>query len=414
MRILFVVQRYGVEVAGGAEVLCREVAERMAARGHESVVLTSCARDYDTWEDHYPEGVAEARGVEIVRLPVVRTRDPARFSALSQRVADPLRRNPVVEAAWMHEQGPILRGFGGELRRRSRDVDVVVFFTYLYPTTVNGLAELGGTVPVIVQPAAHDEWPIRLPLIRSVFDRADGLAYSTPEEQEFVDLRFRPTVPTEVIGIGFDPPVGGPPDVASFRRTYGLGDDPYVVCLGRLDPNKGSPEAIDFMAEYRRRHGGVRLVMCGADMMATAPRDGLVITGFVDDATRWAALAGAAVLLQPSRQESFGMTLAEGWLMDRPALVQRACEVTERLVHRSAGGLAYGGYAEFDAALGMLLGRPDLAARLGANGHRHVLATYTWDVVLSRYEHRLERVVTARSTAAGRDVQSTDRRPTTA
>ena len=39
MRILYVIQRYGEDVAGGAEQYCREIAERMAARGHEIDVL---------------------------------------------------------------------------------------------------------------------------------------------------------------------------------------------------------------------------------------------------------------------------------------------------------------------------------------------------------------------------------------
>ena len=34
MRLLYVVQRYGETIAGGAEQHCREMAERMARRGH--------------------------------------------------------------------------------------------------------------------------------------------------------------------------------------------------------------------------------------------------------------------------------------------------------------------------------------------------------------------------------------------
>jgi hypothetical protein len=41
VRLLFVVQRYGPEVFGGAEVFSREFATRMAGRGHDVDVVTS-------------------------------------------------------------------------------------------------------------------------------------------------------------------------------------------------------------------------------------------------------------------------------------------------------------------------------------------------------------------------------------
>ena len=47
MKIGIVIQRYGAEVLGGSEHLCRLVAERLASQ-HDVEVLTTCARDYVT------------------------------------------------------------------------------------------------------------------------------------------------------------------------------------------------------------------------------------------------------------------------------------------------------------------------------------------------------------------------------
>ena len=44
MRVLYVVQRYGEEIAGGAEQHTRAFAERLAGRGHNVTVLTTCAQ----------------------------------------------------------------------------------------------------------------------------------------------------------------------------------------------------------------------------------------------------------------------------------------------------------------------------------------------------------------------------------
>ena len=46
MRVLYVVQRYGEEIAGGAEQHVRAFAERLVERDHRVTVLTTCALSY--------------------------------------------------------------------------------------------------------------------------------------------------------------------------------------------------------------------------------------------------------------------------------------------------------------------------------------------------------------------------------
>ena len=47
-RFAFVVQRYGLEVNGGAELECRWTAEHLS-RFMNVDVITTCAIDYDRW-----------------------------------------------------------------------------------------------------------------------------------------------------------------------------------------------------------------------------------------------------------------------------------------------------------------------------------------------------------------------------
>ena len=67
---------------GGAEQLCRLVAERLAAQ-YEVDVLTTCASDYVTWKNDYPEGADRIRGVTVRRFANARTRDIAAFNKYS-------------------------------------------------------------------------------------------------------------------------------------------------------------------------------------------------------------------------------------------------------------------------------------------------------------------------------------------
>src|ERR671913_741645 len=78
MKIAFVVQRYGTEILGGSEYHCRLIAERLAPKHHVEV-LTTCAQDYITWENEYPEGTDRVRGVTVRRFASAHVRDAADF-----------------------------------------------------------------------------------------------------------------------------------------------------------------------------------------------------------------------------------------------------------------------------------------------------------------------------------------------
>src|SRR5256885_7089410 len=85
MRVLFVVQRYGAQVPGGAELAAREFATRLALRGHATEVLTSCAVSYVDWANAYPPGTEELDDVLVHRLEVSEPREDRIFGPMHAR-----------------------------------------------------------------------------------------------------------------------------------------------------------------------------------------------------------------------------------------------------------------------------------------------------------------------------------------
>lgn len=387
MKILYVVQRYGDRIVGGSEAACRGFAETLAKRGHHVEVLTSCAHNYVDWEDEYTPGEELVNDVVVHRLPVVRTRRETEFGPIH----DHMMRNPFTsprseQLRWARLMGPELSGQRTWLFDNSCRFDVAIFMTYLYSTTTFGLPVLAGRIPTVLQPTAHDEPPAYVPIYQSLFRLPDGFLFFTEEEREVVRRIYGVNPLGKVVGIGIDQPPSQTED-KRFRQRFQLGDTPYIAYVGRLDASKGVGELLRFFGAFRDRHGmQVKLVLVGDGDFRVPDDPDVVKTGFVDEQTKREAIAGSVALVQPSYFESFSIVLCEAWLQGRPALVQGWCSVLRGQAMRSEGALPYEGYAEFEAALELLLTNEDVARHLGQNGRNYVRERYSWDSVITETE----------------------------
>ena len=78
VKLAVVVQRYGADINGGAELHARYIAERLS-RHVQVEVVTTCAHDYVTWRNELPAGVSHVNGVQVRRFPVRHERVPRRI-----------------------------------------------------------------------------------------------------------------------------------------------------------------------------------------------------------------------------------------------------------------------------------------------------------------------------------------------
>jgi glycosyltransferase involved in cell wall biosynthesis len=407
MRILYAVQRYGRDIVGGSEAACRMFTEHLVARGHDVSVVTSCAKSYVDWAGHYEPGTTSLNGVTVHRLAPVSPRRGEIFGPLDHWMH--VGPHPVpgsCQQRWTKAMGPELEGYRHWLFENAHQFDVVIFMTYLYSTATRGLPVTAGRVPTVFQPTAHDEPPFRVPLMSSIFRQPDAFMYFTPEEREIVERTFRIETSGAVTGIGIDLVDAPRPD--AFREHIGIGDRPYLLYAGRFDRMKGALELADFFRAYKMRNGGdLALVYVGEQVIPVEPHPDIFTIGFVDEEMKCNALAGAVALAQPSYFESFSIVLCESWVQRRPAIVQGRSPVLTGQARRSGGALPFVGYAEFEAAVDLLLQNPGLADELGASGRRYVEDRYRWDVVMDRVEETIE---TARARFAFRTASPAPRR----
>lgn len=398
MRVLTVVPRYGPEVVGGAESLCRELAERLVGRGHAVEVATTCATSYADWADALPPGASEVMGVRVHRYRVRRRRQAEVFNGLNTRVVWGRRwkreRAPLhLQEEWMRTQGPDVPDLCRFVAEESGRFDVVSFFPYLYATTYGAIG--AARAPVLLHPLAHEEPFFRLPIFDLLLRAADGYCFATPEEGDLVARRVNlGGKPAHTVGIGTEPVPAADPGI--FRARFGLAGRPYVVVVGRVDPSKGSTEVARLFAAYKERNPGpLALAMVGDPVVPPPPFPDVMVCGVVDEETKRSAIAGSVCLVQPSYFESFSLVLTEAWALGRPVLVNGRCDVLAGQVRRAAAGIPYAGYAEFEAALDLLVHDPALAGTMGASGRAYSARYHSWPLVMDRYE-RLLRLVSRR------------------
>lgn len=385
MRVAFVIQRYGPEVDGGSETLCRAVAERLAATC-EVQVLTTTAVDYLTWKNELPAGVERRHGVAIRRFPVASPRRVRSFGRLSEK----LYRAPHTledEIDWMIRQGPRVPALLDHLKRSRDETDAFIFFTYLYYPTWFGLplvAERSVLVPTL-----HDEPPARFDLFRSVFHLPRTFVWNTPEERDLARRMFAIDGRGGVAGIGVECPPSVDPE--RFRRERGLGE--FVLYLGRIDVWKGIPEVIELFRRYRtERAPELTLVLAGRSHMKLRAEPGVLPVGFLSEEEKTAALAAASVTLMPSAYESLSVSVLESWSVATPVLANRRSAAVAGQCSRSGGGLTYESYEEFARALDRL--RSPEGRALGRAGSDFVSRDCSWERVLGVYRRAIEEAAT--------------------
>jgi glycosyltransferase involved in cell wall biosynthesis len=402
MRLAFVVQRYGLDIAGGAEYHCRLIAEHLA-RHAQVTVLTTCARDYVTWANHYPRGEEIVNGVPVIRFPVDAPRDTERFARLTASlfgesarvvpgqvdVTAATRASEADALTWLDEQGPRCRLLVEHLSLHESDYDFVLFFSYRYWTTWHGVRAVPGRAVLV--PTAEDDGVYHLPIYPPLFRAPRALVYNSPEERGMIRrVSHNDETPGDVVGVGSELP--SHLDPAAFRRWSGI-EGPFVLYVGRVDLNKGCPELFDFFLRYRAEtRSPLRLALIGQSQLDIPSDPGIVPLGFRTDAEKWSSLAASNLFVMPSRLESLCISVLEAFWAERPVLVNAKCEVLRGQAKRAQAGLYYATYDEFREALALLERDADLRRRMGRNGRTYFERHYAWDVVEKKYLDLLGRL----------------------
>jgi len=167
---------------------------------------------------------------------------------------------------------------------------------------------------------------------------------------------------------------------------------PFLLCVGRLDEQKGHPTLFDAMRLVLRDEPDARLVVVGGsqqsspDYVAMLRRhacepdlDGRIIfTGERTDVPRLMAACDLFVLA--SRWEGFGLVFVEAMAAGKPVVATTVSAIPEVVVHEQTGLLVPPDHPPaLAAAILRLCADPAERRRLGTNGYERVHLHFTAD-----------------------------------
>ena len=405
-KIAVVIQRYGSEVNGGAELHARLLAEALANK-FAVEVLTTTAVDYQGWENYYNAGKAELNGITIHRFKTISSsRKEVRkakkklvrhskvtkffnFLGIASHFKGFLKKieaTPADVNDWLEKQGPFCPSLIEYINQHKDQYDAFIFFTYLYHPTVVGMPLVADKSIFI--PTFHDESIAYTKPYRQIFDLPKFIMYNTQQEKILVESHFPYAKHSNIAGLGFKKNINDPTIKISPEYHF---DFKYFVYLGRVDAGKGCDTLVKYFRRFSKENPSVKLLLVGKNYLNTELPANIISTGFVDEHTKHHLLTNSLGLIIPSLYESLSMVTLEAMLAGVPVLANRRCAVIMDHLEQSQTGISYVDYKTFAQALERLLKMPveerDEWSRKSA---AYVNENYSWDVILQKFDKAID------------------------
>jgi glycosyltransferase involved in cell wall biosynthesis len=199
-------------------------------------------------------------------------------------------------------------------------------------------------------------------------------------------------VESDVVRLGVDADVFSP---GAGRR------DGYVLSVGALHPLKGHQDVIDAVATLPSPRPP--LVICGdrgelaGELESRAARSGveLQIRRAIDSDALVDLYRRAGVLACAQVQEPFGLIAVEGMATATPVVAVDEGGLAESLTQDRTGLLVPRDPRALGAAIGRVLGSPELATALGRAGRAEAVRDWTWGSTAATLDDLLERRASA-------------------
>ncbi len=364
--------------AGGMNVYVRELVAALAHGGADTTVYVR------RWRDDLPKRLAVEPGFEVVHIDAG---DPnlskEQLPSIVDEFADGVRAHLAIDPADVLHANYWLSGVVGHRLKHELDLPMVSTFH----TLARVKAETGDSEPQNRIDAESD-----------VIACSDIItANSVVELHELVRHYGADPSRIEIVPPGVDHAFFSPGSRRGARQALGLGDEPVLLFVGRIQPLKGVDVAVEALS--RLRDPRARMLIVGGssgtegDNHAAEVRDLITDRGLDHRITMVPPqphhvlstyYRAADVTIVPSRSESFGLVALESAACGTPVVASDVGGL-RTLVDHGRNGLRVPGRDpdDFAEAVERIIGDPTFAERLSERAAEAATA-YTWTSMAAR------------------------------
>lgn len=364
--------------AGGMNVYVRELVAALAHGGTDTTVYVR------RWNDELPARMTVEPGFEVVHIdagPVDLAKEE--LPAIVDEFADGVRDHLALEPADVLHANYWLSGVAAHRLKHELELPLVSTFH----TLARVKAETGDPEP-----------QARIDAEADVVACSDVItANSVVEMQELITHYRADAGRIEVVPPGVDHAFFSPGSRRGARQALGLGDEPVLLFVGRIQPLKGVDVAVEALAGLRDRRARMLIVggssgMEGDDYVAEVHK--LIADHGLSERITMVPpqphhvlstyYRAADLTIVPSRSESFGLVALESAACGTPVVASDVGGL-RTLVDHGRTGLRVPGRDpdDYAAAVDRILGDPIFADALSRRS-AEAASAYTWTSMAAR------------------------------
>lgn len=193
-------------------------------------------------------------------------------------------------------------------------------------------------------------------------------------------------------------------NIEEFRRKYRLGNNPFIMFIGRLNHIKGPDLLLQAFCNIKDKIGGYHLVFAGPDggmlskLKRMSNRHGVEnrvhFIGYAGGKDKSRAYHTADLVIIPSRQEAMSIVVLEAGITKTPVLITDRCGFND--ISDIDGGMVVEATVEgLEKGLVKILKDSSDLKNMGKNLYRYTYDSFIWDKVVNSYINLYQRILNA-------------------